>query len=326
MTVVIPTYNRAGVLNRCLAAVLDQTLAPIDFEVVVSDDGSEDDTRSLVRYWMEQSAHSGGVRVSYLHQANAGANVARNRAIRASAGPIILLINDDTIASRDMLAEHLATHALHPDDRVAVQGRVTVSPELPRCRLAALHLDRAFDAIGNRRELDLRGFFTCNVSVKRSLLDRGGIFEERLHYHEDLELSERLSHHGLHVIYNPNALGYHYHFLTEEEFLGVARREARALVQWFRKSPQLAPVLAEFGFEPALSPGARRRSALRAAVFDQRANAFWRWAARQCPRFFEGLALKIYLQIYQTEKRACLLTELGKPAPAIGVAHRCGDM
>jgi GT2 family glycosyltransferase len=146
--------------------------------------------------------------------------------------------------------------------------------------------------------------------VKRSLLERHGLFEEKMRYHEDLELSERLSHHGLRVIYNPAALGHHWHVLTEDEFLGVARREARALVVWSRKAPRLFPVLADFGFEPALSAGARLKSLIRAAVVNRATIPFWAAVARRCPASLDPLALKVYLQIYQSELRNCLLREL----------------
>jgi hypothetical protein len=215
-----------------------------------------------------------------------------------------------------MLAEHLGMHDLYPDDRVAVQGRVTVSPQLPPSRLAPLHLDRAFHAIGDRRELDWRSFFTCNVSVKRSLLDRGGLFEESIRYHEDLELSERLSHHGLRVIYNPAALGYHEHFLTESEFLAIARREAKALLVWACKAPQLAPMLAEYGFEPTMSANTKLKGVIRNAVFNRVTIPFWCAIARSRPDFLESFGLRIYLQIYQSVKRACLREEMRRERQA----------
>src|SRR5262249_25242991 len=153
-------------------------------------------------------------------------------------------------------------------------------------------------------------FFTCNVSVKRSLLERGGLFEEKMRYHEDLELSERLSHYGLRVLYNAAALGYHEHYLTEAEFLAVARREARSLVVWTNKSPELVPLLAEFGFEPAMSSGARRKALLRSILFNSVTIPVWCAMARRGPDFLERVALRIYLQVYQSVKSACLRQEM----------------
>lgn len=306
LSVIVPTFNRAAILAKCLQALSSQTCDGDLYEVIVADDGSTDATRATV----EPLAGRGAPQIRYLHQPNAGANRARNRAIAVARGAILLLINDDTIATPQMLAEHLATHDRHPDDRVAVLGRMTISPSLPPSRLAPLHLDRAYALLGDRRELDWRAFFTCNVSVKRALLDRGGLFEERLRYHEDLELGERLSHLGLRVIYRPEALGHHDHFLTEEEFFAVAAREGQALAVWSRIAPQLGPVLGSLGFEPAQPRARRIRHRLVELVINRATLPAWRWVARHCPSALEGLALVVYDKSYQCVRRASLRREL----------------
>jgi glycosyltransferase involved in cell wall biosynthesis len=306
LSVIVPTYNRCAVLANCLRALQSQT-APLDcFEVIVSDDGSADATAETVNRF----AQADGPRIRFLHQPNAGANAARNRAIAAARGKILLLINDDTIATPGMLASHLAGHALHPPDIVAVLGRVTVSPHLPSSRLAPLHLDRAYAGLDGVRELDWRAFFTCNVSVKKALLLRAGVFEERIRYHEDLELGQRLSRYGLRVIYRPDALGYHEHFLTEQEFFAIADREARALVVWSRIAPQLTPVLATLGFEPALPLHRRLKHRLVEMLVNRATAGFWRWIARNCPRSLDAVYLRIYDVAYQCAKRAALRREL----------------
>jgi glycosyltransferase involved in cell wall biosynthesis len=306
LSVIVPTYNRAPILAKCLAALRAQDAPSQDFEVVVSDDGSRDGTRAVAEAAMGQA----GARVRYLHQENAGANRARNRAIAVAEGEVVLLINDDTIPTPGMVREHLEAHARFPDDRVAVLGRVTIAPELPRSRFAALHLDRAYALLGERRELDWRAFFTCNVSVKKSLLDRGGHFEERIRYHEDLELAERLSHHGLRVIYRPEALGYHDHFLTEEEFFAIAAREARALATWARIAPRLRGTLGELGYEPAQPLAKRLKHRLLGLAMNRATIPAWRRLARACPDRFEAVALRLYLYLYGCVSRAQLEREL----------------
>lgn len=306
LTVVIPTYNRAPVLAKCLDALCRQTCAPNLYEVAVADDGSSDATRETTQQVSELRLP----RIRYLFQQNSGANTARNRAIAAAKSPILLLINDDVIPTPTMLAEHLAMHARYPDDRVAVLGRVTVSPHLPPSRLAALHLDRAYSNLGGQRELDWHAFFTCNVSVKKSLLERGGMFEEGIRYHEDLELGERLSHHGLRVIYCPEALGYHDHFLGEEEFFRTAEKEAKALAVWARKAPHLMPLLAPLGFEPAMALHRRIRRRLLAMAVNKATIPLWRKVARCCPSQLDPVSLAIYGTIYKAVMRSHLLHQL----------------
>lgn len=305
LSVIIPTYNRAPILARCLRALRVQTAASGSFEVIVADDGSQDGTRTEVA---ALPAETPGIR--YLHQENAGANRARNRAIAASRGELLLLINDDTIPTPTMIEHHLDAHMRHPDDRIAVLGRVTVHPELPHSRLAPLHLDRAFVGLDTVRELDWRAFFTCNISLKKSLLLRGGLFEEGIRYHEDLELAERLSHHGLRVLYRPEALGYHDHYLTEDEFFAIAAREARALAIWAGLAPRLLPVLAEFGYEPALSAGRRMLHRMVDLAVNPLTLPLWKGIARNCPQTLDAVAVRLYLRLYHCVKRAHLRREL----------------
>src|SRR5579883_2869122 len=94
MSVIIPTCNRAGILARALAALEAQSVAPEAFEIVVCDDGSSDGTGAAAE------AHAGRTRRPFrlLRQANAGANRARNSAIAAAGGRLLLILNDDTIA------------------------------------------------------------------------------------------------------------------------------------------------------------------------------------------------------------------------------------
>ena len=125
LTVIIPTYNRSAVLKKCLDALTMQTPSVDLYEIVVADDGSNDDTRQTV----ERCAAGSQVPVSCLWQSNAGANAARNQANTKAMGRLLLFINDDTIANPTMLAEHLQTHKHYPDESVAGLGRVTISPQ-----------------------------------------------------------------------------------------------------------------------------------------------------------------------------------------------------
>jgi glycosyltransferase involved in cell wall biosynthesis len=305
LSVIIPTYNRAATLAACIRSLQNQDCAPQQYEIVVSDDGSSDATPRIVQSLAEDAQTA----VRYLRQDNAGANRARNRAIAAARGSILLFINDDTIAVREMLSQHLQGHERHPDDRVAILGRVTISPDLPPSRLAPLHLDRAYAKLRDGAELDWRAFFTCNVSVKKTLLDRGGMFEERMRYHEDLELAHRLARHGLRVVYRAAALGYHDHFLAEQEFFAIAAREARALQVWSEITPSIGPVLATLGYEPALSLSQRARHRLMDLLINRSTIPLWCQVARHCPERFRWFYLKIYDQIYQSLKRASLRGE-----------------
>ncbi len=87
VSVVIPTYDRADVIDRAVDSALDQTYD--DFEVVVVDDGSTDATESVVRGYDDD-------RVRYVgHETNRGANVARNTGIEEARGDYVAFLDSD---------------------------------------------------------------------------------------------------------------------------------------------------------------------------------------------------------------------------------------
>jgi glycosyltransferase involved in cell wall biosynthesis len=102
-SLVLPTRNRARFLARTLASLTRQTERA--FEVVIADDGSDDDTRDVAR------AYADRLDVRYLRRAARGIAPARNAAIREARGDLLINIDDDRVASRTFVADHLAAHA-----------------------------------------------------------------------------------------------------------------------------------------------------------------------------------------------------------------------
>jgi len=308
ISVIIPTYHRAFVLKKCLEALSNQSISPDTYEVIVSDDGSEDDTKQVT----EDAVKNKKCFINYLWQTNKGANAARNNAIYASTGSLLLFINDDTIAIPNMLEQHLQSHLNYPEENIAVLGRMTISPEVPYSIFAKLHLDANYDLWKGKKELDWLAFYTCNVSVKKSFLIKYGLFEESIRYHEDVELSERLSHFGLKIIYNPEALGYHYHYLKEEEYLNVAKKEGTALAKWYKKSPHLKKELALIGLQTTSRLLKKIKYLIGGLMINSLTRPLVVSFARISGKINENLSLILYRKIYQSIKRESVRQELKK--------------
>jgi glycosyltransferase involved in cell wall biosynthesis len=306
LTVVVPTYNRSHILSECLQSLLDQTLPYNEFEIIVSDDGSTDNTEDMVRCLSDGKFPH----LHYLWQQNAGANRARNRAINKARGRIVLLINDDSIAAPRMLEEHLRSHMEHHQENIGILGKVTASPNITRSPIEMLHLDDSYARWEGVESLDWRAFYTCNVSVKKSFLDQFGLFDETLRYHEDIELSERLSHNGFRLIYNPSALAYHHHYLTYESYFQVAKSSGKALAMWYKKSPYLAPVLAEFGFYKGSSLGKRVVYALADIVINPVTRPLLRSLSKRTGSIYPEFSMKAYRKLFKSFERQAIRKEL----------------
>ncbi len=96
-TVIIPTYNRAKPLLEAVESVLQQDF--LDFELIVIDDGSTDNTRQL----METEAAKDG-RIRYIYQENAERSAARNHGIEISKGKYICFLDSDDVYLKDHLS------------------------------------------------------------------------------------------------------------------------------------------------------------------------------------------------------------------------------
>jgi GT2 family glycosyltransferase len=99
----IPTRNRCAALERTLTSLLLQTEPA--FEVIVVDDGSEDDTPQMVRRFSDR------LDLRYLRKAHRGVATARTAAMRAARGDIVIQTDDDRLASPTFVADHVAAHA-----------------------------------------------------------------------------------------------------------------------------------------------------------------------------------------------------------------------
>jgi GT2 family glycosyltransferase len=181
VSVVVPTYRRPDLLERCLAALVAQDFEPHCFEVIVADDAADPEMRRLVASW---EARTGGApMIRYVAVTGTqGPAGARNRGWEMAGAPIIAFTDDDTIPRPDWLEEGLK--AMTPGV-TAVAGAVDVP--LPADR-ALTDYERD---IANMRTAE---FLTANCFVRREALEAIGGFDERFTsaWREDSDLQFRL--------------------------------------------------------------------------------------------------------------------------------------
>lgn len=254
ISVVINVLGRHDVLARVLDGLARQRDAAA-FEVLVAPDAAEPDPDGIV------SAVAGRGRI--VHAQRPGASAARNAGWRAASTPLVLFLGADILPAPRLVAEHLAWHARHPDDSVAVLGDVRWARGL-RVTPFMRWLDRGW-------QFDYRGiagvdagwgrFYTANVSVKRVLLERvGGFDEEAFPFHyEDLDIARRMADHGLRLLYNRAARGEHWHPRTLEDWRArtadVAPAERRFVARW----PDVPPFYRDTFARALAQPPARGR-------------------------------------------------------------------
>ncbi|WP_447973761.1 glycosyltransferase [Nitrospira sp. Kam-Ns4a] len=242
LSVVIPTYNRQTVLPRTLAAFAAQTLPADQFEVIVVDDGSSDETPRVLQQIQTPYA------LRCLTQAHQGANAARNLGIEAARGEIVVFTGDDMIPEPAFLEAHLTFHQQHPAELDAMLGFIDWSPAITVTPLMRYIVSPeggqqfAFHEVRNG-QADFRLFYTSNVSIKRSLLGKPATwFDPAFTYpaYDDIELGYRLTRQGLRLQYNPKAVTRHHHEITVEGFAARQYQAGRMAVRFAAKHPDVS--------------------------------------------------------------------------------------
>jgi glycosyltransferase involved in cell wall biosynthesis len=103
VSVIIPTFNRAALLEVALQSIIDQTYRPI--ECIVVDDGSTDSTSAIMRKY--EGYNNGQLVIKYILQENAGSQVARNTGTKASAGEFIQYLDSDDLLYPEKLKKQV---------------------------------------------------------------------------------------------------------------------------------------------------------------------------------------------------------------------------
>lgn len=298
VSVIIPTYNRCSLLQKVLAALLEQKLEPTVFEVIVIDDGSTDGTPQLVEFLIGSTP----VSLTYKRQENLGPGAARNRGIELARGEHILFLDDDVIADRMLLQEHLRYHRLHPGPNEAVFGNVPLAPWIPDTyRNRAHYWVSKWEQIADHDVVDWPYFVTANISLKRRfLLDEGLFFDEAFPFaaYEDTELGYRAAQHGVRIFYNKQAIGYHHMILEFDQIIKRAYQNGQALAMLHQKHPDTKAELGDtVVFSWRNAPGQIVKDLIKPIIRNRVTMPLFRLLARVSEGRNQGLAIFCYRQI-----------------------------
>jgi GT2 family glycosyltransferase len=211
LSVVIPTRNRASQLRRCLASLaLARSAATDPVEVVVVDDGSEDDTADVLC----AARAEGQVHVVHRHVAARGPAAARNHGWLSAKGSLIAFTDDDCEVDAGWIAALVAAAAVEGPHVAAVGGRVRPAGDDRVSAYMTLH--RILEP-----PTSLRYVVTANCLFRRSALEAVGGFDEavRAPGGEDPGLCLKLGRLGHAFAYEPSAVVTHHYRPGFREFL-----------------------------------------------------------------------------------------------------------
>lgn len=275
-SIVIPTYNRRPILEKCLAALERQelpatnpvgTLAaarpggdrPVAQNEIANETAKDDiaknesagnaiagyevvvvddgSTDGTVEWLRERAAQFPRVRL--FQQAHGGPAAARNRGVAEARGDFIIFIDSDLVVTPSFLASHAAKlreGAARFGPAVFTYGRV----------VNTANFDDPTSEPFKLADLSRAYFATGNVAIARRWLEAAGPFDPQFREYgwEDLELGVRLKRLGLRLIPCPEAVGYHWHppFRLEQlpALIDRERQRSRMGAVFYRKHPTWA--------------------------------------------------------------------------------------
>ncbi|MBC5810269.1 MAG: glycosyltransferase [Candidatus Eremiobacteraeota bacterium] len=238
-TIQLCTYNRARLLGRVLDACFEQTMPAGQYEVVLVDDGSRDETPQVIAAARERATCP----FTVVSQANAGLARARNAGIAKARGARIIFIDDDVLPVPAFVAEHMRSHDDAPG--AIVRGGVINTESFERLPVPVWSIA---NYSGNF-------FWTTNVSLPLATLREHRGFTESFREYgwEDVELGLRLRWAGVPNVFNPRALTFHYKPRPRARdvpgMIRQARAQGRTAIQLHALHPHWRVVLAT-GDEP----------------------------------------------------------------------------
>lgn len=201
MSVIVPAYQGGKVLPLSLSALLRSDLARHEWELVVVDDGSSDDTALVAARYADT--------IVRLPARPHGPAYARNRGFEASQGDVVVFVDADVCVHRDTLRRLLAVLDQNPDAS-AVFGSYDSTPSHPGVVSEFRNLLHHF--VHQRGAGEAETFWAGCGAVRASAFRAVGMFDE-WHYPrpqiEDIELGRRLRSHGHRILLRPEIQGTH---------------------------------------------------------------------------------------------------------------------
>jgi len=217
VSVIIPTYNRGWVLREAVDSVLAQDFK--DFELIVVDDGSTDNTRQILESYDQD--------LIVLRQSNKGVSAARNRGIAAARGRLVAFLDSDDLWLPRKLSSQVDFFNSNPaalinqTEEIWIRNGVRVNPKTRHHKFAGMIFEKS---------LALCLVSPSAVMMKRSLFDEVGLFDEDLPACEDYDLWLRISwRYPVHLIETPLIIKRGGHADQLSQAPGLDRFRIRAL-------------------------------------------------------------------------------------------------
>jgi GT2 family glycosyltransferase len=232
-SIILATYNRRDDLLTLLRSLAEQIFDHSAMEVVIVDDGSQDDTKESVGAIRSELPYA----VIYHRQENSGPGVARTRGMELATGDMFLFIDTDCTVSPGYLSGIIDEYRREPFD--AFGGPDTAGTSFSAWDKAVSFTLTSFLTTGGLRGSSgtkLARYYprSFNMGLKRGVFEKIGGFGSIFQYGEDIEYSHRILKSGAKVRFLPEAVVYHKRRSSARAFAKQVWRMGKARIQLWR--------------------------------------------------------------------------------------------
>lgn len=241
LSVIIPTYNRLPILQKCVKAITEQTwtedIGLRGYEVIVVDDGSTDGTLAWLQVTTASLPH-----LKYLQQEHCGPAAARNLGLQHAQGEWIIFIDSDLVVTAGFIEAHLR-RLLEEKKRLGIADLLAVPAFSYGRVINTCNFEEPTSEPYKITDFSAAYFATGNVAIARHWLEEAGLFDTQFQLYgwEDLELGVRLKQLGLRLLKCPKAVGYHWHPpFTLDQVPALIQKEierGKMAVLFYKKHP-----------------------------------------------------------------------------------------
>ena len=225
-SVIIPTFNRAHLIRNAIEAVMLQTFT--DFELIISDDGSTDNTEEIITPLLKDS------RIKYIKQINKGVCAARNFGAKHASGKYLIFLDSDDTINENWLFDFYSI--AEKDCDMVFCSMIVISPN---------GIEKKTSCLNPYKNGNEKGIFNAGTwAMKCDLFFEIGQYDEQIKYGENTELKFRLFDKQIEFGFVD-----HYNFIYKESISGGSKQTANKLqsnlhilskhVAYFNRNPEV---------------------------------------------------------------------------------------
>jgi len=222
ISIIIPIYRRTEWISKCINALLNQDYQGV-FEVILIDDGSPNEVEIISA--INKLLNDKIFLLKFIRNNHAGPAATRNYGVKFSSGELLCFIDDDSIPEKTWLREIINSFKENP--QAGIVSGLTLS----------YYREKGLPLLLEKTIYSGKNWATCNIAYRRDVFEKLGGFDETFKEAswEDNELGLRAQWAGYLHIHNTNAVLYHPHERTIEEYIKKCFLNGRGAAVFSRK-------------------------------------------------------------------------------------------